>query len=162
MPKTAHDIRVRKARSDDLEGLLGLYGFLNNVEVPSASDPRIVDVWNKILNNRSQHVLIGTVNEVPASTCVLIIVENLTRNGRSHAIIENVVTHPSFRKNGIGTLVLNEAKRIAEEYNCYKIMLMTGSKDPNVWSFYEHAGYNTNDKRAYLMWVGDPVTHGVE
>jgi ribosomal protein S18 acetylase RimI-like enzyme len=157
---TNKDICVRKAEKGDLEGLLNLYKHLNNVEVPSMSEQRIQDIWTNILNDKTQSVILGTVDGFIAATCVLIIVENLTRNGRPHAVIENVVTHPDYRDFGMGTRVLNEAKRIAEEKRCFKIMLMTGSKDPKVWSFYERNGYTTNDKRAYLMWVGEPVTHG--
>ena len=35
--------------------------------------------------------------------------------------------------------------------NCYKMMLLTGSKDPNTLRFYEMAGYNSNDKTAFIQ-----------
>ena len=30
-------------------------------------------------------------------------------------------------------------------------MLLTGSKDPNTWHFYEKAGYNSHDKTAFIQ-----------
>jgi hypothetical protein len=31
-------------------------------------------------------------------------------------------------------------------------MLLTGSKEQSTLDFYEHAGYNRNDKTAFIQW----------
>ena len=43
---------------------------------------------------------------------------------------------------------------IAEKENCYKMMLLTGSKKPETLRFYEKAGYNSSDKTAFIQWLG--------
>ena len=67
--------------------------------------------------------------------------------------IENVITHKKHRNKGYATLLLNHARDIAKAENCYKIMLMTGAKEETTLKFYEKAGYNRQDKTAFIQWL---------
>ena len=51
---------------------------------------------------------------------------------------------------------LDYAKKIAEREDCTRLMLMTGSKKPETHKFYENAGYNSEDKTAFVQWLGAP------
>lgn len=51
------------------------------------------------------------------------------------------------------TACLNYAKQIAQENHCYKMMLLTGSKEESTLSFYRNAGYNSSDKTAFIQWI---------
>ena len=82
-----------------------------------------------------------------------VIIPNLTHGQRPYAFIENVVTDKDFRKKGYATACLNYAKDIAKRENCYKMMLLTGSKEESTLKFYERAGYNKNDKTAFIQWI---------
>lgn len=37
--------------------------------------------------------------------------------------------------------------------NCYKMMLLTGSKEKSTLGFYTKAGYNSTDKTAFIQWL---------
>ncbi len=74
-------------------------------------------------------------------------------NEISNAFVENVVTHGYYRKKGYATACLNFAKQITEENNCYKMMLLTGSKEESILNFYRNAGYNSSDKTAFIQWI---------
>lgn len=87
------------------------------------------------------------------SSCVCVIIPNLTRNIRPYAFIENVVTHGDYRGKGYATECLDFAKKIAEKENCYKMMLLTGSKKESTLNFYTNAGYNSSDKTAFIQWL---------
>ncbi len=87
------------------------------------------------------------------ASCVCVIIPNLTRNVRPYAFVENVVTHGEYRKKGYATDCLNFAKKIAEENHCYKMMLLTGSKEESTLNFYRNAGYNSSDKTAFIQWI---------
>ena len=86
---------------------------------------------------------------------VAILIENLslTHNQQPYAFIENVITDEKFRKRGLATQCLNYAKEIAIKENCYKMMLLTGSKEISTLDFYRKAGYNSDDKTAFIQWI---------
>ena len=87
------------------------------------------------------------------SSCVCVIIPNLTRKVRPYAFIENVVTLKGYRGKGYATECLNYAKEIAKAENCYKMMLLTGSKEASILQFYRSAGYNSSDKTAFIQWL---------
>ncbi len=142
---------IREAKSEDLNGLLRLYTFLKNEE--EVPEENAYCAWNKIIENKDYHIIVEEINDVIVSSCTLVILPNLTHSVRPYALIENVVTDESFRGKGAATRCLNFAKELAKKENCYKIMLMTGSKDNGTLSFYERAGYNRHDKTAFIMWL---------
>jgi len=78
---------------------------------------------------------------VPVATCVLHILSNLTRGARPYGLIENVATHREFRNRGFGTALLDHALECAWEENCYKVMLLSGRSEQNVFRLYEKAGF---------------------
>lgn len=58
-----------------------------------------------------------------------------------------------YRGKGYATACLNYAKGIAEKSNCYKMMLLTGSKEESTLNFYKRSGYNCTDKTAFIQWL---------
>ena len=96
------------------------------------------------------HYVVARANGHLVSTCALTIVPNLTRSARPYGLVENVVTHPDCRKRGIATQVLRYALAIAWERNCYKVMLMTGSKQESTLRFYEKAGFVRGEKTGFV------------
>ena len=143
---------VREARKDDLDSLLDLYLFLHEDSIPD-HDQHLQDTWELIINDKNHHIIVNEEDGMIVSSCVCVIIPNLTRNVRPYAFIENVVTHRDYRKKGLASACLDYAREIARKENCYKMMLLTGSKDPNTLRFYESAGYNSSDKTAFIQWL---------
>ncbi len=145
-------LEIREIEKKDLEGLLKLYTQLNDNPVPEI-DERVIKVWEDIHRDPNHHIFVGIIDDIIVATCVLIIVSNLTRGQRPYGLVENVVTDAAYRKKGYATEVLNFAKGMAQQQNCYKIMLMTSSKKDSTLKFYEQAGYNRQDKTALIQWL---------
>ena len=143
---------VREARKDDLDALLELYLFLHEDSIPE-HDQHLRDTWNLIMKDENHHLIVNEMDGQIVSSCVCVIIPNLTRNVRPYAFVENVVTRQEYRGKGLATACLNYAKEIARKENCYKMMLLTGSKDPKTLRFYESAGYNSSDKTAFIQWL---------
>ncbi len=64
-----------------------------------------------------------------------------------------MVTRREYRSRGYATACLNVAREIAQKENCYKMMLLTGSKNDRTMRFYQNAGYNSVDKTAFIQWL---------
>lgn len=144
---------VREARKEDLNALLELYLFLHEDNIPETNE-HLEKTWDKIINDPDHHLIVNEIDHRIVSSCVCVIIPNLTRNVRPYAFVENVVTHADYRKKGYAGECLAYARMIAERENCYKMMLLTGSKKPETLHFYEKAGYNSSDKTAFIQWIG--------
>lgn len=143
---------VREVNENELTELLELYLHLHEDSVPEFSE-HLKQTWNTIIRDENHHIIVKEVNGKIVSSCVCVIIPNLTRNVRPYAFIENVVTHAEYRGKGYATECLNYAKEIALKANCYKMMLLTGSKERSTLDFYGKAGYNSTDKTAFIQWL---------
>ncbi len=140
---------VRSATSADLEGLLGLYRYLNSTD-PALAAEVAQERFSAILAQPGMTVFIGFAGKKAAATVTLVVVPNLTRNGASYALIENVVTHGEHRRQGYAGKLIGHAIEQAWKAGCYKVMLLTGSKDPATHRFYESCGF-LQDKTGYQI-----------
>ena len=145
-------IMVREAIKKDLNELLNLYFFLHEKNIPENSE-HLENTWKTIIEDINHHIVVKEINGKIVSSCVCVIVPNLTRNIRPYALIENVVTNEGYCGKGYATECLNYAKEIAIKNNCYKMMLLTGTKNENTVAFYKSAGYNSDDKIAFIQWL---------
>ena len=82
---------------------------------------------------------------------MIVVIPNLTRGQRPYALVENVITDEAHRGRGYATRLLDYARQLAVTENCYKIMLMTGSKRDSTLDFYRRAGYNSEDKTGFMQ-----------
>ena len=141
---------VREIKSTELPDLLDLYTHLHESGVPEMSE-RLSHTWEAILRDRNHHIIVNIVDGKLVSSCVCVVIPNLTRGIRPYALIENVVTHSDYRGMGHATACLDYAKAIAENERCYKTMLLTGSREAATLRFYEHAGYDGTEKAAFIQ-----------
>lgn len=143
---------IREAKLEDLKEVLHLYLHLHESAIPEPS-ALLADTWNQIISDENHHLIVNVIDGKIVSSCVCVIIPNLTRNVRPYAFIENVVTHADYRGHGYASQCLNFVKVIAEKSNCYKMMLLTGAKDQKTLGFYKRAGYNSADKTAFIQWM---------
>ena len=141
-------MHIRKLNTEDLEELLTLYTHLHT-EAPAAPE-RTKEVWNAICENPDTYYF-GAFEERLVSSCNLTITPNLTRGCRPFALVENVITHPDFRRHGYGRAVLNAALEEAKIQDCYKVMLLSGRKDEAVFRFYESVGFDRDAKKGFVI-----------
>lgn len=143
-------VHIRPIRGDELESLLALYRHLHPADPELIVTADVAELWQRICADRSLHYLGAEVDGRLVATCTLAIIPNLTRAARPYGLIENVVTHPAFRRRGIGTALLRATLQIAWECECYKVMLLTGRKDEATLRFYEQAGFEGGVKTAFV------------
>ncbi len=143
---------VREIRANELYALLELYLHLHESKIPDNTE-YLARTWQTITEDKNHHIFVAEENGQLVSSCVCVIIPNLTRGVRPYAFVENVVTHKDYRNRGFATAVLEKAKQTAIDCNCYKMMLLTGAKDAETLRFYQKAGYNSGDKTAFIQWL---------
>jgi GNAT superfamily N-acetyltransferase len=143
---------IREANLDDLAALQALYQHLKS-EPPLPDSASLRQLWAEIVADPNYHLFLGESAGPVVTSCTLAVIKNLTHQMRPYGLIENVVTHGDYRQQGYGTVILEHAVQCARDNNCYKVMLLTGSKLESTLKFYERAGFNRNDKTGFVQWL---------
>lgn len=133
-------LNIGRATSSDIPRLLDLYQHL----IPGddrPSDTAADEAFARFLTYPGSAIFLGEVDGVFVVSCALAVVPNLTRGAKPYGIIENVVTHGDHRQRGYGRQILDAASDAAWSAGCYKVMLLTGSKEPATLHFYNRAGF---------------------
>lgn len=143
---------IREITKEDLQGLLTLYMQLHDNPMPEQT-PQLEALWQEILEDGHHHIIVAEEEGKIVSSCVCVIIPNLTHGQRPYAFVENVITDEAYRGKGLATACLDYARELACRHQCYKLMLLTGSKRESTLRFYENAGYNSKDKTAFIQWI---------
>lgn len=131
---------VRHALRSDLPQLLVLYPHLNPAD-PTLTLAIAERRFDDLRKFDGSAIFVGIEEDAIVSSCTLIVIPNLTRAGKPYGLIENVVTHAAYRGRGYGKKLLGAAVEAAWQVDCYKVMLMTGSKEASTLAFYAAAGF---------------------
>ena len=146
-------MKTRSAFAEDLPAILDLYRFLQPADpILDPRDEAVLKHWMTILRDSRLRYFVAESEDKIVSCCTLTLVPNLTRGMRPYGIIENVVTRPDYRKKGFATGVLSAALEDAWREGCYKVMLMTGSKEEGTLRFYENAGFQRGIKTGFIAY----------
>ncbi|MBR1714669.1 MAG: GNAT family N-acetyltransferase [Treponema sp.] len=143
---------IREAEEKDVLDIKDLYfNFLTKYPPKEEQD---IETWKKLINEfkKSERLFLLVIEEDNrvVSTIQLAIIPSLTHNIRSFAVVENVVTHEAYRKKGFASKLLQEAIKIAQSKNSYKIFLETGSNRESTLNFYKENGFEIDTKHSFL------------
>lgn len=143
-------MHIRPIEAHELEALLALYAHLHEADDPRPAPEVVQRVGQELLGSARERCLGGFLGPQLIASCVLSVVPNLTRGCRPYGLIENVVTHAEHRRQGHGQALLRHALDEAWSRGCYKVMLLTGRKDPGTLRFYESVGFDPQGKQAFI------------
>lgn len=146
----ASHFTVRPLGLGELEELLALYAHLHRADAALPDRAAVQATWTELMSNPRYRYFGGYVDHELVASCALSVIPNLTRGCRPYGVIENVVTHASQRRRGLGKAVLLAALEHAWSQGCYKVMLLTGRKDEETRRFYESAGFSADAKQGFL------------
>ena len=105
---------VREAQQSDLDAILELYLFLHEDSIPE-KDEHLRDTWLQIIQDPNHHLIVNEVDGKIVSSCVCVIIPNLTRNIRPYAFVENVVTREDYRGRAMPVNVLSLPGRLQKK-----------------------------------------------
>jgi len=140
----------REALLHDINDLHELYTKHLRVTEEILDAEKWTNLLKTLIENPDYHLLVGEVDGKVVVSVTLVVIKNLTYSLRPYAVIENVVTHSGFRRKGYASVLMEHASEIAQSKHCYKIMLMTGSKEEGTLRFYERCGFDMNEKTAFI------------
>jgi GNAT superfamily N-acetyltransferase len=143
---------IREVMERDAQDLAELFRQLSSTPL-SVTDDMVNAIRNKISALASLEHMKVFGYELDGSivgTCTLGRVEGLSKACRPFAVIENVVVLDTIRRGGIGKQLVRHAMAQAESWNCYKVILETGTKDEWKLQFYEKCGLTRGDKTAFM------------
>lgn len=143
---------IRETRQGDLKGLLELYAHLQK-EGRLEPDLEAERVWRRILREENHHILVAEEGGRILSSCVCVVVPNLTHGQRPYALVENVVTHPDFRERGLASACLAAARELAAAPGLLQDHADDRLEKGEHARLYERAGYNRQDKTAFVQWL---------
>lgn len=92
---------------------------------------------DSIYNQNAYIYVIEEDNNI-IGTIKIMIEYKLHNNLRPVAHIEDVVVHKSYRNRGLGKLLIDHAKEISNNHNCYKIVLSCNKENIE---FYKRSGF---------------------
>lgn len=138
---------IRNLHIGDFAAALKLYQILTRDPVP-VSDSR--EAFAAVLNHPGTSILAMDHGGSIIAMTTLHLLPNMTSGGRPYALIENVVTDPEYRGQGIGRKVLEACIERAKAANGYKIMLLTGEAR-GVRGFYEKLGFSGHEKHGMIL-----------
>lgn len=137
--------RIRAAGRADLEAIVGLLAddpLGKRREIPADPLPeKYLKAFEEIRESASEHLLVADIGGRVVGCLQLSFMPSLTFGGRRRAQIEGVRIAPEQRGAGIGRLMIDTVKRMAQENGCHIIQLTTNRQRPQARRFYERLGF---------------------
>lgn len=144
---------IREVNTQDANDMAELLRQLSSSDEASVTEETVKAIKAKIADmSQLEHMLVFgyELDGKIVGTCTLGRVEGLSKGCRPFAIIENVVVLDTIRNQGIGKQLVRHAMAQAEKWNCYKVILETGSKNEWKLRFYDNCGLTRGGKTAFM------------
>ena len=131
-----NNLCVREIKKNDISFVIEL---LQSISKYKPSKREYPNIWNKFKNQKNIHALVATTNNKVVGYGSIVIETKIRGGKMGH--IEDIVSHKSFRKIGIGKAIVDKLFILAKKKGCYKVALQC--KKHNV-SFYKKCNYKIN------------------
>ena len=132
-----HQIKIRKAVSDDLEAICDIYtSVFNGVTTQSTRQ------WWNILDDKNIHYIVAEQGGFIVGVASLITINKLLRGGNRIGLIEDVAVSKYAGSRGIGSMLIEKLKEIAVHRGCYKTIL--NCSEDNI-DFYKKCDFYLNE-----------------
>jgi GNAT superfamily N-acetyltransferase len=127
---------IRPCQRDDLPALFRLYRQLQPEDTTTLEE--MARGFAAMTAHPGCELFVAEVEGRVAGAYTLYILPNMTRNGRSAAILENLVVDEPSR--GLGRAMLEFAREQARVRGCYKLSLTSNAVRTEAHEFYRRCG----------------------
>jgi N-acetylglutamate synthase-like GNAT family acetyltransferase len=141
---------IREATAGDLPRLIELWAALASepAQETASAQPseEYVRAFEEVAGDRRQRLLVLEREGRVIGTATLIIVPNVTHQGRRYALVENVVVDAAECGAGYGGVLMRYAIEDARRVGCYKLTLTSRLQRVDAHRFYERLGFTATSK----------------
>lgn len=131
-------LEIKTVTSQDLPVLNQLYTEIDGESPLSVS--HVQQIFQQIQQVPNYQIYIAWLNGEAVGTFSLLFIPMILHNSKS-ALIDAVVVTSTYRNQGIGKAMIQEALKRSREAGCYKAMLSSNLKRTAAHQFYESLGF---------------------
>lgn len=139
-------VEFREATFDDIEGIIKLCNecFNENTDVEYAKR-----IYKENKDDKNQIYLVGVYkNEVIAHVKINII-PTIYEDMNTYAILNHVCVKPEYRRNHIGTMMMDECFKISKEHNCKCVELWSKNFRTAAHGLYHSYNFDVMDAKFF-------------
>ncbi|GAC1430676.1 MAG: GNAT family N-acetyltransferase [Burkholderiaceae bacterium] len=138
-------IEIRVAIDADLPHLVQLMAEMNDLDVNlqdenAARKMRVT--MDAMVSYPDFKIYMVLEDGLPVASFSLMIFCSPSHNGTQQALLDAVVVQRDRRSEGLGTIMLEHALRMAAVAGCYKLMLSSNITRADAHRFYENFGFS--------------------
>ena len=128
------------ATEEDLGSLNTLYADMNNK--PLMSENEIIQVWQQIQQHPDYYIYLACLDNKAIGTFSLLFMPTMMHIGfHKSAILDSVTIISSYRGQGYGKQMMQQALNISADAGCYKVTLSSNIKRDRAHKFYKSLGF---------------------
>ena len=133
-------LKINLATKKDLSTLNNLYADMNNK--PLMSENEIIKIWQQIEKVPDYYIYLAYLNNEVIGTFSLLFMPTMMHPGfHKSAILDSVTILSSYRGQGYGKQMMQQALEISAEAGCYKVTLSSNIKRDRAHKFYKSLGF---------------------
>lgn len=126
-------ILIRMVEQTDMASVIELLQSMSEFKPPKSDYPPI---WDSLCQQTNVHSLVAIIDKEIVGYGSIVIETKIRGGKMGH--VEDIVSHPSYSKKGIGKAIVDALFDVAKANGCYKVALQC--KEHNV-EFYEKCNY---------------------
>lgn len=140
------EVIFRRANFKDVEQIVTLCNecFNENTSIESAKEK-----FKKYENDQNQIYIVGIVNEQIIAHAKMTIIPTIYDDMDTYAILNHVCVKPEYRREHIGTKMLDECFKIAKENNCKCVELWSKNFRIAAHGLYHKYGFDVMDAKFF-------------
>jgi GNAT superfamily N-acetyltransferase len=143
---------IRDILETELEELIALYtDYTEKENLPPLSSNRIQEIWRKVERNPGVHYFVLETEGRIAAACILSITPSFIRGGSGYGVIEHVVTHSDFRRQGFARALMMYTLEFAWDNDCTEVMLLSGNDAKPAHKMYRNLGFKDDQRLGFIM-----------
>lgn len=143
------EIAIRKAQFDDLRVMAHLISQLFTIESDFSVDYKKQYNGLKLLFNETHATILMAKHKNNAIGMITMQRQISTSEGSYVGVIEDLVVDESFRKMGIGTLLIESIMEIAHNNGFSRIQLAADKENIKALNFYQQRGFSKTNLNIY-------------